>query len=151
MDVGSLLASIRERLEPRLNKQGVQFVWRVNDIPELGVLDPDAALQVLRIVQEAITNVLKHAGASKIEIATSSTPTHAIIAISDDGIGLPATESQWTNDNSDGHHLGLGNMQARASQLGGEIAFGRGIAGSGATVQLLLPLPPANTPSHINT
>ena len=86
-------------------------------------------LQVLRILQEAFTNILKHAQASRISVGTSVEAGRVSIRVSDNGRGF--NESQSTG-------RGLANMRARAHRIGGvlEVAPSAG----GTTLALSLPI-----------
>ena len=89
-DVATALGMMRCRLEPRLRRRGVRFDWQVDDLPALEGMGPEQYLHILRIVQEAVTNAIKHTRASSIRVATSMAPTgvDALIEIEDDGGGI---------------------------------------------------------------
>jgi signal transduction histidine kinase len=65
-DLLLLLATLRFRLGPRLAGAGVSLRWEISDVPPLDWLDPRNALHILRILQEAFTNTLKHTRATQI-------------------------------------------------------------------------------------
>lgn len=73
-DLLALLAALRFRLAPRLKAAGITLTWSVQDLPPLPWLDPQAALHVLRILQEVLTNILKHSQATAIDLATEARP-----------------------------------------------------------------------------
>jgi signal transduction histidine kinase len=129
--IPAVLAAMRARIEPKLRSQGLRFRWAIQDIPDLPRLGPAELLQVLRIVQEAIANALKHAGAQSISIATgcSGGPLRAFVAVVDDGKGMPPHPPRGR---------GLENMQKRARALGGEIEVHSGPGGT--TVKLWIPV-----------
>ena len=105
-------------------------------------LSPKMQLQVYRIVQEALTNIEKHAGAGEVTVtARNRDGSCLIVCISDDGIGMDidAMDSKKP-DSRDG--LGIRGMYQRAAMLGASLSFVGG-AGSGLTVRLELPLPRA--------
>ena len=134
-DMVALLANFRHRLEPDLREAGLKCLWKVELCPPLLWLDAVNALQMLRIVQEAISNVLAHAKANVIEIGAKPSQCDGEDGIetwiSDDGIGF-----EQSNDNIG---RGLGNMRARAASLGG--TFSRvSKPGTGTHVVLWLPL-----------
>ena len=87
-------------------------------------------LSAYRIVQEAITNVLKHANASRVEVRVDYEPDALLLTIADNGTG--ATETAST-----GH--GLIGMRERVQVLGGEMGTGSSSLG-GFTVHAKLPL-----------
>ena len=135
-DVVALLANLRHRLEPDLREAGITSVWKVERCPTLPWLEPQAALHVLRIAQEAISNVLLHAHASTLEIACKP-ETHdnidgVLISISDDGTGFEARAPAVA-----GH--GLSNMKSRAESLGGSMAYSSSQNGP-TRVMLWLPI-----------
>jgi signal transduction histidine kinase len=103
-DLITVLAMFRQRMEPILKSQGIGLTWQVEQEPRLINAGPSQSLQVMRIVQEAVTNIIKHAAATEVVI----TMKQQAIVIRDNGSGLQA------NDHS-GH--GLDNMQRRASSI----------------------------------
>jgi signal transduction histidine kinase len=127
-DLVTLLATLRYRLGRRLEQAGLKLEWLVADLPALPWLDAVTALQVLRIIQEALTNVIKHAGARTIRIATDVAGAEVQVRISDDGVGFDG------NIASGGR--GLMNMRRRAEQLGGQIDFTRDAGWTQVTLRL---------------
>ena len=84
-------------------------------IPEALNLTPLEEVQVLRIVQEALTNTRKHSRAKNVWVALTQTNEGREIAIRDDGLGfnpLAVKRGEWP-------HLGLQTMQERAEAVGG--------------------------------
>lgn len=127
-DLTLALGSWRERAGPRLRAAGLTLVWQIHDVPSLAWLGPAQTLDILRIVQEATTNVIKHAQASTVTIATSETAQGVLLTICDDGQGGVSQAG--------GH--GIGNMQARAARLHAQLRILPNADG-GTCVQLLLP------------
>lgn len=126
------LANLRYRLEPRLRAAGIALQWDVED----GVAAPSAgaALQLLRIVQEAIGNILKHAGASRMELACRREGEALVLRIADDGRGMVAASATPAKG-----QRGLANMQMRARQLQGTLDVASSSAGTQVTVRVPLP------------
>lgn len=112
-DIPSLLGAMRIRIEPQLQASGLELHWQVSELPTITDFGPHKALQVMRIVQEAIANVIRHAGAKKIVIKAFAENNVAhrdvIIEICDDG-----TNTLLASKNG----RGLSNMQRRASEIG---------------------------------
>ena len=131
-DLLALLGSLRYRIEPRLNAAGLRLGWQVKELPPVPNLSPRNALHILRILQEALTNVLKHAGAHRISVVTETDDTRkrVRVRVSDDGHGFAAT--------APGRGRGIANMQRRAQAVGGSLAIDSGQTGT--TVTLELPL-----------
>lgn len=84
-DLLGLLAALRFRLAPRLKAAGIDLTWNVRDLPPLPWLDPRNALHVLRILQEVLTNILKHSGAQAIDVATFHERETVLVRIRDTG------------------------------------------------------------------
>lgn len=132
--LGSALASFRARIEPRLNAAGITIDWS-NTLPDdLPELPPRTTLQVFRIVQEAITNAIKHSGARSlaVSIGLSDQSDAAIgITIADSGSGFDQRLAVGGR--------GLSSMEARAAAIGGRLVITSGAQGT--SVVLVLPLP----------
>ncbi len=133
-DLLVVLGNLRYRLEPRLNAAGITLEWAVNDLPPLPYLDPENVRSVLRIVQEAFTNTLKHAHAKRITLSTGVdiASSCVLVRLTDDGNGHSAADKK---------HAGRGveNMKSRAAKLGGRIEV-IALKGGGTCVNLYLPL-----------
>jgi signal transduction histidine kinase len=87
-DLLTVLGNLRYRLEGRLKRKGIALDWQVRDVPQLESLTPQNVLHVLRIVQEAFTNVIKHAHARTITVQTGYTDEQVFLRITDDGRGF---------------------------------------------------------------
>ena len=81
------------------------------DVP----LDPDETLQLIQLTREAMSNVARHAGASKVRVSVEDRRDALRLSIIDDGRGFDPKETQRP-----GHH-GLSNMHTRAESLGGSL------------------------------
>ncbi|HET8524737.1 MAG TPA: sensor histidine kinase [Thermomicrobiales bacterium] len=107
---------------------------------ELVVAEPlpplSAAIEVaaLRIIEEAVTNVVKHAAASAVIVTLRIADDRLLIAVEDDGIGFSPT--------TDSSGLGLHSMRERATELGGTWIAGPGPAGRGTVVRVTIPVTP---------
>jgi len=91
---------------------------------ELGGLSEEKQLQIFRIVQEALTNVEKHSGATEaIVIMRSGSDKDLFVGISDDGKGFsPSATNYLKPPTGDGLvHLGIRGMNERAAMLGGNL------------------------------
>ncbi len=96
-------------------------------------LAPHALLQVLRIAQEALTNVLKHAHASQVEVRLGVGAGALVLEVRDDGLGRGAGGGPGSGGR------GLPNMRARAERLGATLDLRN--ASPGTCVSLRLPMP----------
>ncbi len=122
------LANFRERLEPQLHRLGVALDWSMANLPEVSGVTPGNALVVLRILQEAITNALKHGPARRIAVRGSAAADgRAAITVDNDGRPFAA----------DSRGRGLDNMHRRAARLNAVMTIEP--QESGARLVLLLP------------
>lgn len=136
-DVGAAFGDFMFRWQPQLLAAGVQTNWHI----ALGLgplaLPPHGTLQLLRIAQEALTNVVRHAQATRVELGLTRQRDWLELRIEDDGIGLPRGPAGR-------HQRGIANMRARAEQLGGVLEL-LGCT-TGTRLRVLLPL--AHQPSR---
>ncbi len=100
-------------------------------------LPAEHRVALLRIAQEAVVNVCRHAGARNVVVELSSADDQVRLAIQDDGTGFAVAQVQGG--------VGLGNMRERAQRLGGRLRV-RSDAG-GTLVEAILPLPGGEDPA----
>ena len=136
LDADRLAAALRLETERFHRRSGIPCEL---SLPALPTLPPAAATTVYRIVQEALTNIARHSGATQVQIAFHQTDAFAIFEIADNGVGMPPNCTQAPNS------LGLIGMRERATQAGGEVAF-LAARPQGTLVTLRLPLHSAPTP-----
>jgi signal transduction histidine kinase len=129
-------ASFRFRWQQLLEGAGISPSWDLDTGGEELLVQPHVAVQLLRIVQEALTNVVKHARAKRVTVTLQTRAGHLLLTVIDDGGGVAAAIK------STGH--GLANMRARAAKLGARLQIAQGEPG--VRVLLSLPLPPAGLP-----
>lgn len=111
----------------------------VNEIPDLQ-LAAEQESQIFHLVQEALSNIARHAGARHARLRIAETDAGEVeILIEDDGTGLPTTTFVG------GSHYGLEIMRERAGRIGGGLEVGRR-NGGGTRVRLVFPAPPAGHP-----
>jgi signal transduction histidine kinase len=134
-DLAIRLGMLRTRLERSLARSGVMLAWRLDPLVPEPILGAEASLHVLRIVQEAVTNAVRHASATTLTVAMRS---HAgpggvpgiVIEVSDDGIG-------WKPARPTGR--GTANMRRRAELIGATLEIGARDAAPGTRVALFIP------------
>jgi len=132
-DLPASLGRLRARLEPLLRRNEITLAWEVGPDILTDVLSPQDVLHVSRIIQEAVTNTLRHAHANKLSIAVSlgDGPHEQLrVSIRDDGHGVAPDRA------IDGR--GTRNMKKRAEELGAEISIEDSDAGT--QIDLVLPL-----------
>lgn len=99
-------------------------------------MDKDQELLIYRVVQEAVTNALKHAHAMSINVNFQWSKNSLLLTITDDGLGFDL--SKMKNKISGRHGLGLYNLENRVGLLGGELTFEKNEP-SGTVVSVVLP------------
>lgn len=129
--LGDLVADWRAETEPRVQAAGISLEW-VFPAQETDIqVSADAALNLTRILREAVTNVLRHAGASHIEIVTQLTLDRFLLEVIDNGVCCPLADAK--------PHRGMTGMQVRAASLGGCLNWEE-IEPNGCKVTLDVPL-----------
>jgi signal transduction histidine kinase len=127
-----LISALKEYVEAFGIQTGIatEITGRAPDDLELS---PLAETQCVRIVQEALTNVRKHARAKNVSVALTALRDRLEISIADDGIGFTAGAVPHG-------HFGLQTIRERADSVGGSVRVASQ-PGQGTTVTLSLPLP----------
>lgn len=132
-DLPTLLGVMRMRLFEQLKAADINLEWAITEVPEIINTSPQHGLHIMRIVQEAITNSIKHAGTKEMKIATGviHQQQQVFIDIIDYGNGM----SLETNTGSE-QGRGIKNMYYRAQQLGATLAIDS--SAKGTRIRLLL-------------
>lgn len=135
-DLPAMLGMFRTRISVALDACGVDLEWDVDELPALVDFGPERALNLLRILQEAFTNALKHSGATCIRLSAkteskSKETSLIIIEVCDNGKGFNL-EGRAGN--------GLKNMRYRAQKIKAEFAIKP--SASGTCLEIGLPLAP---------
>jgi signal transduction histidine kinase len=86
----------------------------VQPVPAIPWLNPAAALSILRMLQEVLANVLKHARAASISVATACEDGQVAVIVEDNGVGFDPHKI-------DRPGRGLDNLRRRARALGGAV------------------------------
>ncbi len=102
-------------------------------------LDAELESTVYRIVQEALTNVSRHAEATKAVVSVTENGGVISASVTDDGKGLPGAERLGPRGDGLEGGFGMGGMRERAELVGGELEFGPAPE-KGTTVRLVVPL-----------
>lgn len=97
--------------------------------PGLPALSPEAELVIYRIAQEALTNVVRHAAATRVELSLLRLGSDVVLEVADDGRGMPSPPPIGT---------GIAGMKDRALLVSGSVAVGSQ-PGRGTTVRLRVP------------
>jgi signal transduction histidine kinase len=129
-DLG-LSAAIEWQAREFEERSGIQCDVRSD--PEDIVLDRDRTTALFRIFQETITNVARHAGASRVDVLLRRLPDEVDLTVTDDGRGITAEQA------ADARSLGIAGMRERALALGGSVEIA-GLDGAGTTVHVRIPV-----------
>lgn len=130
LDYLGLVAALRQYVEAISDKHGLTVQFETLGFNERLPLDIETALY--RIVQEAMTNVIRHSGATRADVILEKRHDKLIIIVEDNGVGFDP--STLVN----GKRLGIVGMQERAEMLGGDFTVERS-ARSGTTVLVEVP------------
>lgn len=125
------LAELRSRVEPRCHAAGVELTWqvKVDPVPRLA---PEATMQVLRALQEMLSNALRHSQTRQLDLRIgSSTANELEVSVRDHGIGFEL-------DRAPRRGRGLNSLRTRARKLGGTLTVTQ--ASPGACVSLRFPI-----------
>jgi len=134
-------------LVPAIEWQAREFKLRTNIRCETKlevehvVANPDQATAIFRIFQELLTNVARHARASKVRVSLKHIAPNLVLQVIDNGRGIEAEQINAHDS------LGLLGMRERAGLLGGSVEI-RGKPGRGTTVSVVFPI--AQSTNHFN-
>jgi signal transduction histidine kinase len=130
----------RDGLEGVLRKEAT-MLQRVHGVKvrveaegEPPALEPACAGEILRIVEEALHNAVRHAAAHTVTVRLHGADHALKVEVTDDGIGFDPTDPELRS-----HHLGLTSMEERARELGGTLTLSAR-PGSGTVVGLEVPV-----------
>ena len=128
-DLTTMLGMLRMRLEPQLRSSGITLGWKLIGDPEVDGFSHETSLHLLRIVQEAITNAIRHARCSEIQMSIRADAGEVTVCIADNGVGI--------GDAVAGR--GTGNMRRRAERIGAHLSIDSIEHGVKVQVRLLTP------------
>jgi signal transduction histidine kinase len=129
-----------ETLVDQLREAGFDVELRVEGEPR--TLPSAAGLSVFRIVQEALTNTVKHAGPATAQVVVSYRPDEILVSVTDNGRGLAGQLSRSDTDGPVPAGHGLVGMRERVALFGGDLRTGPR-PGGGFEVRARLPIAPA--------
>jgi signal transduction histidine kinase len=130
LDELGLGAAIEALLERHREHSGFAIEAEISLPQEPGRLDGELESTVYRLVQEALTNVAKHAGAMNVRVSVRSVEGQLQLEVQDDGAGFDAGAVS--------HGFGLAGMRERAGLAGGGLEIDTG--GRGTLVTATLPV-----------
>lgn len=132
-DLG-LVPALRWFINQRVLPVGLQVELQTSGLEQR--LPEELETAIFRILQEAITNVVKHAQAKNLKVRLAREPGRIAGLVADDGAGFTPAASTGKGDGDQG--LGLFGMQERAALVGGTVQI-KSAPGSGTTVEVSVP------------
>ena len=115
-DLG-LSVAIRKLVETSVQHCKIDIALDIIDLDNL--FGPDGEITIYRIIQECLTNIAKHSGASRVNISATREDNQILVAVADNGHGFDLQETLDLDANKRG--LGLSAMYERARMLGGSL------------------------------
>jgi len=132
LDNMGLFAALRWQFKETCRRSGLECS---ETMPETEPkFDPIASIGIFRVAQEALTNILKHAGAKSADMLVQITDASFVLRIADDGRGLAANRQRISASH------GLASMRHRVNALGGTWDLSSP-EGGGTVVTVVIPLP----------
>lgn len=128
------LASFLVRTRQQTAAAGMRLEWSQPEDLATEIVDPQWILNLYRLMQEAITNALRHSGGDQISVSIESLDSRCLsVRIEDNGVSFDAQTAR--------RGRGLANMAHRAAELGGTFVVEQAASGRGAVVHVDVPLP----------
>ncbi len=132
IELDKLKDSLEELVRRYNESQGIKIELNWNVAADLaGNLSPEATTQIYYIVQEAITNIIKHSGADCAAVLLESGPEYLYVTITDNGRGISRRETK------PGNHFGIRSMEERSHRLNG--LFNIDVLLRGTRIELKIP------------
>jgi signal transduction histidine kinase len=137
LDEVGLLPALRAYVDAQASLSGVAIALGAHEEPEGPRLPPALEIACFRIIQESLTNALRHADPRRIEVRVAREPDRISLSVRDDGKGFdsaPTLEAAAL-----GGHLGVVGMRERVRAHGGTFALSSRVGG-GTTIWVTLPI-----------
>jgi two-component system sensor histidine kinase UhpB len=141
LDELGLVAAIDSHIRMLQDAVGLEITLDAEPIG--GLLEPEAELALYRIVQEALSNAVRHARATHAVVTVRRHPGRIAATITDDGRGFSVEETMADTESG----LGLFGMKERAGYIGGRLEI-RSVPGHGTTVEIEIPYAEEPITSH---
>ena len=136
LDAAGLLAAIEWQAHEFEKQTGIRC--RIRSSVKETLWNQDLNTVFFRIFQETLTNVIRHANATRVEVRLYESGNFLVLEVKDNGRGISEVEIRNTKS------IGLIGMRERAALLGGEVRL-RGKPGNGTEVSVRVPLPEASS------
>ena len=133
-DLRAALSTFKLRIEPQMLAANIEFDWKQTQPLNAQITRAGGTLNLYRFMQEAITNVIRHADATRIEVSVDNDTykNFLIVQISDDGVGFDIENNSLAGK-------GLKNLNSRAESLGAQLEI-KSEREQGTVLRLVIPL-----------
>jgi PAS domain S-box-containing protein len=138
-----LRSALRSYAKLFSDRSGISVTLRIDR--DVGRLNTELELTVYRIIQEALTNVHRHAHATTVTVRVERSHNTLFVAIKDNGVGAPDSRAQSCAKIPPG--VGIAGMRERIEQLHGQFKFMSSV-GKGAIVCVSIPIPRSEEPPN---
>ncbi|HLW28948.1 MAG TPA: ATP-binding protein, partial [Kiloniellales bacterium] len=138
-DLSLMLGMFRERIEPQLRAARIALDWRLSPLPEVTGLTPSVTLTIFRILQEAVTNVMRHSGCTRVAIVAQPLlqDGYAVrLIVRDNGHGGAARRPG---------SRGLLNMEERSAAINARFTIESTEEGTSVLIDLPSSIPPSSS------
>lgn len=123
------LVPLRHRTTRLLEATNIDVEWRMDGLDDCR-LDGKRSLDFLRVLQEALANVLKHSGATRVNVGISAGGGELFLCVADNGRGMPGDPAR-----AGASGIGIHSMRARAGRLQGRLQIESGPGGTTLTLR----------------
>jgi len=137
LDEMGLSSALEYYVDGFSRRSGISVALEIS--PELGRLPKDAERTLFRVVQESLTNMLRHAGSSTARIAIARNPEGVVLEVADRGHGILTSSADKPGGTPARSGVGIPGMRERVRLLGGRLEIDSGAQGT--TVRATLPFP----------
>ncbi len=135
LDDYGLDSALARHIEEMSRHSGLEIDYQYTQPPGLGRLPSRVEVTLYRVAQEAITNIVRHAAASRASVVVIQQRSDIVMLVEDDGKGIRPDLMRTRGSKS----LGLTGMKERVALLGGSCAI-ESVPGEGTTIRVRIPL-----------
>ncbi len=132
--VADALAVLRSRIRTQIEAAGMTLEWSQPEALNGVAADPGWILNLNRLIQEAVTNAVRHSGGGSLSVDIRlEGEDRLVVTVRDDGVGFDRDKVRPGR--------GLSNLTFRAAQMGGVVSIARGPTGRGAVIEAIIAAP----------
>jgi signal transduction histidine kinase len=144
LDEAGLASATKWYLEGFAQRSGIEVVVDLPD--DIGDLPQPIALALFRALQESLTNIHRHSGSIKADVALDLLPEHVVLKVRDYGKGIAPKSGRGFAPTGANSGVGLAGMRERMHELGGEVSIQR--CSPGTLITVTVPLKGAIDPAQ---